>query len=419
MDKSMTEKILSSKVGRDVSPGDIVVAPVDLVYMHDGTAPLIIKNIEEVLALGRVFDNKKVILVIDHVSPPSTVVAATIHKHMRAFASKFGLKLFDVGEGICHQVIAESGLVEPRNVVIGADSHTTTLGALGAFATGVGSTDASIAIATGKIWLKVPEVMLIKFTGILPKAVMGKDVILYIISIYGVNGFNYKSIEFSGEGLKNISMDSRLTISNMSTEMGAKAALFPVDHISLEWYKSIGVKVDEFYPDPKANYEDEAEIELSRIEPLVSIPPKIDNIKAVSELEGIETDVVFIGSCTNGRYEDFLTAARILRGRKVKTRCIAIPASMKVYRTLLAEGIVNILVNAGCYVAFSTCGPCPGAHMGLLAEGETVVSTSNRNFPGRMGHKDSKIYLASPATAAATAINGKITDPRTYLEGVT
>lgn len=419
-DATLTEKILSRKAGRRVSPGEFIVASVDLAYAHDGTAPLAIKTMEEVEELNKVFDPSKVVFVIDHASPPPTVAAATVHQRMRVFARKHGIRLFDVGEGICHQVIPESGLVRPGMLVLGADSHTVTLGALTAFATGVGSTDIAVAMALGKAWIRVPEVVKIELTGALKPPLMGKDVILHVIGEAGVAGYTYKALEFVGTGLRSLSMDSRMTISNMTVEAGAKAGLFPVDEVSKTWFESnFGFTPEPLQPDAGARYSDEVEVNLNELEPQVALPPNVDNVKPVTELEGVEVDQVFIGSCTNGRYEDFVVAARILSGRKIKkgVRCIAVPASRRVYQRLLANGIIKKLSEAGCFVAHSTCGPCIGAHLGLLAEGEVAISTSNRNFVGRMGHKYSKVYLASPATAAASAINGRITDPREFIKG--
>ena len=415
---NMTEKILSSKLGRKVEVGEFVVVPVDFVYAHDGTAPLSIKVMNEIKELNKVFDPSRIAFIIDHAAPSPTVFSAHVHIEMRSFAKRFGIRLYDVGNGICHQVIAESGLIRPGMVVVGADSHTVTLGALGAFATGVGSTDAAIAMTLGKLWMKVPETIKVVINGKPKPWVLGKDIILHIIGSLGVDAATYKSVEFLGESLKYLTMDSRMTLSNMSVEMGAKAGLIPVDEVTKAWFKSLGINnIRTIRPDPGAEYEDEVIFDVAGLEPQVALPPNIDNVKPVTEVEGIEIDQVFIGSCTNGRFEDFLIASRIFKGRRVKdgVRCIAIPASRSIYLRLLREGIIEILVSAGCFVAHSTCGPCIGAHLGLLGGGEVAISTSNRNFIGRMGHKDSKVFLASPATAAASAIEGKIVDPSKYL----
>ena len=416
---TLTEKILSAKVGRRVSPGDFIVVDVDLAYAHDGTAPLAIKVMKENRELYKVYDPSKVVLVIDHVSPPPHVEAAKVHELLRSFAGEFGIKLFDVGEGICHQVIAEHGYVRPGMIVLGADSHTVTLGALSAFATGVGSTDIAVAFALGKAWLKVPEAVKILLEGELKQWVTSKDVILNIIGSVKADGLTYKAAEFQGSAVKHLSVESRMTISNMCVEAGAKVGLFPTDEVLVSWLSSTGIECGKIMTaDSGAEYSDELNFNLSELEPQVAAPPNVDNVKEVTEVEGIEVDQVFIGSCTNGRYEDFLIAAKILEGRRVRegVRCIAIPASRKVFTKLLRNGVLEVLAEAGCFIAHSTCGPCIGAQLGLLGPGEVAISTSNRNFLGRMGHKDSKVYLASPATAAASAVEGKITNPKKYLK---
>ncbi|MCD6084839.1 MAG: 3-isopropylmalate dehydratase large subunit [Desulfurococcales archaeon] len=415
---TLTEKILSAKVGRRVSPGDFIVIDADLAYAHDGTAPLAIKVMKENERLYRVHDPSKVLLVIDHASPPPNVEVAKVHEQLRSFAREFGVRLFDVGEGICHQVVAESGLVRPGAVVVGADSHTVTLGALSAFATGVGSTDIAIAFALGKIWLRIPESIKVLLDGKLKPWVTSKDVILNIIGNVRADGLTYLAAEFQGTALKHLSVESRMTISNMCVEVGAKAGLFPADEVLASWLRIYGAdNGDELSADPGAEYKDELNFNLSKLEPQVAAPPNVDNVREVSEVEGTEVDQVFIGSCTNGRYEDFLLAAKILKGRRVKegVRCVAIPASRKVFLELLRDGVLEVLAEAGCFIAHSTCGPCIGAHLGLLGPGEVAVSTSNRNFVGRMGHRDSKVYLASPATAAAAAVEGRIVNPKKYL----
>jgi 3-isopropylmalate/(R)-2-methylmalate dehydratase large subunit len=419
MGMTMTEKILSAKAGRRVSPGDFLIAEPDLVYAHDGSAPLTIQIMEENPELYRVSDPSKVLLIIDHLSPPPHVEAAKVHAMMRDFARKFGIRLFDVGEGICHQVVPEYGYARPFSLILGGDSHTTTLGAFSAFATGVGSTDIAFAIAFGKTWLRVPETVRVNLDGELKPYISGKDIILRIIKEVSAEGFTYKAVEFHGSSLKQLSVDSRMTISNMSLEAGAKAAIFPTDEILSQWFAQAGLEVGKLYADPDAEYNDVISFELSDLEPQVAETPTVDNVKSITEVEGIEVNQAFIGSCTNGRYEDFLIAAKILRGRKVKenVRGIAIPASRKVYLELLRDGILDIFVQSGFFVAHSTCGPCVGGHLGLLSSGEVAISTSNRNFPGRMGDKESKVYLASPAVVAASAVEGRIADPRKYLGG--
>jgi len=408
----MTEQILSRKSGKRVYPGEIAFAKVDLVYAHDGTAPLILTALRDELGADRLRPLTRAAFVIDHVSPASTVSAAEVHKSMRVSARASSIDLFDVGRGICHQVIPEEGLVRPGYLVLGADSHTTTLGAFSSFATGVGSTDALVAMLTGETWLKVPEPVLVKFSGSLRERVMGKDVALYLVGMLKAGSMTGKSLEFSG--VSALSLDARMTIANMAAEVDADAAIMPTDERLKQYYSSeLGIEdIEAIQPGIRAGYSDTFEVELGELEPLISLPPQVDNVRPVSEVEGLEIDQVFIGSCTNGRLEDIAVAAEILRKGRAKTRCIVIPASSKVYAKALELGYLRILLDSGCTVGPPTCGPCVGAHLGLLASGERALSTSNRNFPGRMGHRDSEIYLASPATAAATALTGKITDPR-------
>ena len=416
--QTFVEKLFSERLGRRVEPGEIVVVDVDLVYAQDGTAPLAIRVLREDFGIERVARPDRTLFFIDHVSPSSNPQTSALHKLMREFAAKHGIRLYDVGSGISHQVVFEEGWAVPGAVIVGADSHTVTGGALGAFATGVGSTDAAAAMMSGRLWFRVPEAIRVWLRGRLPEAVLGKDVALYLLSVFGTSGANYKSLEFWGD-TRNVSLHSRLTIANMSVEMGAKNAYFPPDEQVYEHLRSVGAKlpIRPVYPDKDAEYVDEVEVELGRLEPLVALPPNPSNVKSVREVEGVEVDQVFIGSCTNGREEDFEAAARILKGRRVhpRVRCIAIPASRRVYLNLLRRGIIEVLVKAGCIVTHSTCGPCVGAHFGLLAPGETAVFTTNRNFPGRAGARDARIILASPYTAAAAAVEGRIVDPRGLL----
>ncbi len=421
MPSTIAEKILGAKVGKEVSPGEIVVVELDGVMAQDGTAPLAIKVMNERFGGERVKYPERVAFVIDHTAPSNNPGTSELHILMRKFCRRHGCTLYDVGTGICHQVMVEEGRAWPGAVFVGADSHTVTYGALGAFATGVGSTDAAIAMMTGKLWFKVPEALKFNLEGKFKEAVMSKDLILKIIGDLKEDGATYMSAEFLGEGLKDMRMDSRLTVSNMVVEMGAKVGLMPADEVVMEFVKgrARGVPKPELtYPDPGAHYKDEFTYELDKIEPMVAKPYSPANSVPVSEVEGIEVDQVFIGSCTNGRLEDFAVAAKILKGKKIapNTRCIAIAASRNVYMEALKRGYVDALVEAGCMVTFGTCGPCVGAHYGVLGPGEVGLFTTNRNFRGRSGHRDSKVYLASPATAAASAIEGKITDPRKYLK---
>ncbi|MCS7114716.1 MAG: 3-isopropylmalate dehydratase large subunit [Nitrososphaerota archaeon] len=399
---TVAEKILAkASNSKRAEPGEFIVANVDFVFAHDGTAPLMIDVINEFGAADLRLAGKSA-LFIDHAAPSPSVQSSILHKKMREFAVRFGIKLFDVGEGVCHQVIMDYNLVKAGDVVVGADSHTTIHGAVGAFAVGVGSTDAAFALATGKLWFKVPESIKVSLKGKLGLGVLSKDIALTLLKELGTDGATYMAIEYHDELSPKLSQSSRATISNLSAEMGAKAGIFPVEP---------------FTPDKGANYTRKIELDCSRLEPLVAKPPLPSNVAPVSEVESVEVNEVFIGSCTNGRLEDLEIAARILRGRKVKkdVRCIVIPASRQVYEEAVKKGLIETLVKAGCVIGPPTCGPCVGAHMGLLGPEETALSTANRNFTGRMGEPSAKIYLASPATAAATALEGKITDPRKYL----
>ena len=416
--QTIAEKILSHAAGKNVSPGEFIIANVDLVFAHDGTALLAIDVMREELKREEIFDKNKVVFIIDHAAPSPAVGMSIVHKTMRAFAKKHGIRIYDVGNGICHQILPENGHIKPGMVVIGADSHTVTHGAFGAFATGVGSTDAAIAMVTGKIWLRVPETLKIVVDGEKKPWIMGKDIILHIIGSLGSDGANYMAVEFHGKVIKELSIDSRMTLTNMVVEMGAKAGLIPVDEKTIEWLKPrVRGELKKIVPDSDAKYYETLHYDITDLEPQVAVPPNIDNVKSISEVEGLEIDQVFIGSCTNGRFEDFYIAAKILKGRKIapNVRCIAIPASKRVYGEILKSGIANILLEAGCIIGPPTCGPCVGAHMGILGPGEIAVSTSNRNFPGRMGDRTSKVYLVSPATAAASAVKGKLSDPRDFF----
>ncbi|MEZ0394216.1 MAG: 3-isopropylmalate dehydratase/homoaconitate hydratase family large subunit [Desulfurococcaceae archaeon] len=407
------EGALSRKLGRKVSPGEIVALRVDALYAHDGTAPLVMDVLESELGWkGPLEAADRTYFFIDHSAPAPHVAAATVHKRMREFARRHGIKLYDVGRGISHQVVYEEGIARPGALILGADSHTPTVGATGAIAIGVGSTDLALAMAYGETWLQVPEPFLVKLEGRLRPWAMGKDVALRLIGELGTDGLLGKYAEFRGKGLGSISMDSRLTISNMTAEMGAVTAVFEVDDLAAA---ALGLEGPLHFGDD--SFVDGVELELDAVEPMVSLPGDVGRVAEVSEAEGTEVDVVFIGSCTNGRLEDVAMAAKILSGRRARARCIVSPASSRVYMDSLAAGYIEALLKSGCVVAPPTCGPCVGAHMGVLAEGEVAVSTTNRNFPGRMGHVSSKVFLASPATAAASAVAGRVADPRKYLGG--
>lgn len=416
MGMTMTQKILAAHAGLDkVQPGQLIMANVDLVLGNDITAPVAIREFKR-MGATRVFDRKKVALVPDHFTPNKDIKSAEQCKIIREFARDMEIEnYFEVGQmGIEHALIPEKGLVVPGDVVIGADSHTCTYGALGAFSTGVGSTDMAAAMATGQAWFKVPEAIKFVLKGHLRKWVSGKDVILHIIGMIGVDGALYQSMEFSGEGLASLSMDDRFTIANMAIEAGAKNGIFEVDDKTLEYVKEHSDREFKIYKaDEDARYSRVFEIDLSSIPLTVAFPHLPSNVKTFDEIGDIPIDQVVIGSCTNGRLSDLRVAAQILKGHKVhpRVRTIIIPATQKIYLEAMREGLLEIFIEAGAVVSTPTCGPCLGGHMGILAKGERAVATTNRNFVGRMGHVESEVYLASPAVAAASAITGKISSP--------
>ncbi|NLX64896.1 MAG: 3-isopropylmalate dehydratase large subunit [Clostridiaceae bacterium] len=416
MGMTMSQKILAAHAGLDkVVPGQLIEAELDLVLGNDITTPVAVKEFKRA-GFNKVFDTRKVAIVPDHFTPNKDIKAAEQCRFIREFAHEMQIEnYFEVGEmGIEHCLIPEKGLAVPGDLIIGADSHTCTYGALGAFSTGVGSTDMAAGMATGKSWFKVPSAIKFILKGKPQGWVSGKDVILHIIGMIGVDGALYKSMEFMGEGLINLSMDDRFTMANMAIEAGAKNGIFMVDQRTLEYVKEHSNKPYKVYePDDDALYDEVYEIDLSSIRPTVAFPHLPDNTRTIDEVGDVPIDQVVIGSCTNGRIEDLRVAAKILKGRKVKkgVRCIVIPGTQKIYLQALKEGLVEDFVEAGAVFSTPTCGPCLGGHMGILAKGERAVSTTNRNFVGRMGHTESEIYLASPAVAAASAITGKITDP--------
>ena len=416
MGMTMTQKILAAHASLDsVVAGQLIRANLDMVLGNDITSPVAINEFEKAGFSG-VFDKSNVSMVMDHFTPNKDIKAAEQCKQCRTFARKFDLdNFYDVGNmGIEHALLPEKGLVAAGECIIGADSHTCTYGALGAFSTGVGSTDMAAGMATGQAWFKVPEAIKFNLTDALQKNVSGKDVILHIIGMIGVDGALYRSMEFMGEGLKSLSMDDRLCIANMAIEAGGKNGIFMVDEITKEYMKD---KVNRPYtvyePDADAEYVQTYDIDLSAIKPTVAFPHLPENTKTIDEVGDVPIQQVVIGSCTNGRLSDMKTAAEILKGHKVHkdVRAIIIPATQKIYRECIKEGYLYIFVEAGCVVSTPTCGPCLGGHMGILAEGERCVATTNRNFVGRMGHVKSEVYLASPAVAAASAITGKISSP--------
>lgn len=416
MGKTIAEKILGYASGREVSAGDYVAARVDAAVAHDGTAPLAIKAFEE-MGGEKVWDPSKIVLVIDHVAPSTSIGVSELHALMRRFAARYGVRLYDVGSGICHQLMVEEGYVRPGYLVVGADSHTCTYGALGAFATGIGSTEMAAVWLSGKLWFRVPETVGVVLEGVMPEWVMGKDVVLRVLGEFGADGAAYKAVEFKGGAVREMSVSDRLTMSNMAVEMGAKAGLIEPDQKTYEFLGGVVGRPELSESDPDAEYVDELRLELGGLEPQVAKPGAVDKVAPVSEVEGVEVDQVFIGSCTNGRLEDLRAAARILRGRRVRegVRAIVMPASRKVYLKALEEGLIQVFLEAGCAVYAPGCGPCMGGHIGILGPGEVCVSTSNRNFPGRMGSPDAEIYLASPLTAAASAVAGRLADPRRWL----
>jgi len=414
---NITEKILAkASEKKEVSPGEIVEAKVDVAMVNDITGPLAVKAFQRIGA-RRVWDNQRIVIILDHQIPAESVKSAELHEIMRKFANEEEIKnLYDVGQGgICHQVMAEKGYVRPGNLIVGADSHTCTYGAFGAFATGIGSTEVAAVFATGALWFKVPSVIRINIVGSFQKFVTPKDLILNIIGQIKADGAIYKGVEFSGPTIQNMSIDGRMTICNMTVEMGAKNGIIEPDEKTLKYVKSrTNEPFDLLKSDSSATYEKTLDLGVTEMEPQISCPSSVDNVKQVSEVEDVKIDQAFLGSCTNGRLEDLRLAAGFLKKRKVKkgVRMIVIPASQEVYSQALKEGLIETFVDAGAYVCSSTCGPCFGGHLGLLAPGEVCISSSNRNFIGRMGSPKAHIYLASPATVAASAQTGKITDPR-------
>ena len=417
MGMTMTQKILAAHAGLDcVSAGQLIEADLDLVLGNDITSPVAIHEIEKMKVDG-VFDKDKIALVMDHFAPNKDIKSAQHCKCVREFACKHEISnYFDVGEmGIEHALLPEQGLTVAGDVIIGADSHTCTYGALGAFSTGVGSTDMAAGMATGQAWFKVPSAIRFNIVGKPAKWISGKDVILHIIGMIGVDGALYRSMEFVGEGIQYLTMDDRFTIANMAIEAGGKNGIFPVDDLTRAYMKEHSKRPYKVYEaDEDAVYEAEYTIDLSTLEPTVAFPHLPENTKTISEIkEPVAVDQSVIGSCTNGRIDDLRVAAEILKGRKVKKglRCIVIPATQAIYLQAMEEGLLKIFIEAGAVVSTPTCGPCLGGYMGILAAGERCISTTNRNFVGRMGHVDSEVYLASPAVAAASAVTGYICAP--------
>lgn len=417
MGKTFAQKILENKSGeQNVVVGQIVTIRPDHLLTHDNTAAIIGKIQDELDRYGMVREDLSII-VLDHVIPAATEKNAAGHQEIRAFVKKYGLKhFFDIGEGICHQVVYEKGFAGPGKLILGSDSHTCSYGAVGAFSTGIDRTEAAALMLTGETWLKVPPTIKMVLRGNLIPPVSAKDLILHIIGEIGADGANYCAVEFHGDS-QHLTMDQRFTIANMGIEMGAKIAVFPVDSVTREFFQKNGITIednDAIWADPDAGYHAEYEYQMDKIGPVIACPHTVDHVKSVSELEGTAVQQCLIGTCTNGRMSDLKETARILKGRKVSpsTRLIILPASKAILLEAMKDGLIDILVEAGGVLLPPGCGPCLGAHQGALAPGEKCLSTSNRNFKGRMGCKESEIYLASPATVAASAIRGQITDPR-------
>ncbi|MGB4702235.1 MAG: 3-isopropylmalate dehydratase large subunit [Syntrophomonadaceae bacterium] len=417
MGKTIAEKILSNKSGVDAKANDIVVADLDFVMGQDGTSPLAIQAFRE-MGARRVFDPSRVAMVIDHSAPSPLLGVSELHKQMRDFADEQGICFYDIGDGVCHQLVPEQGHVVPGDLVIGADSHTCTYGAINVFSTGVGSTDLAAGIISGKMWFKVPETIKFVLNGRLPAGVYSKDLILFLIGDVTADGATYMAAEFVGPAIQDLSVEARFTISNMAIEMGAKCGLMEADEKTIAWVKQHSSRP--FTPvsaDPDAVYAQVKEYDVSNLEPQVASPHTVDNVSPVSAVAGTPVQQGVLGTCTNGRLEDLRIAAGILKGRKIAkgTRLVVAPASRSIYLQAIREGLMEIFVEAGAAVVTPGCGPCVGTHNGVPSDGENVISTANRNFKGRMGNNKAFIYLASPATVAASMLTGRITDPREFI----
>lgn len=417
MGKTIAEKILSRKSGQDARANDIVVADLDFVMGQDGTSGLAIRAFEEMKA-KQVFDPAHIAMVIDHSAPSPLQGVSALHKQMREFADQQGIFFYDIGDGVCHQLLPEQGHVVPGNLVIGADSHTCTYGAINVFSTGVGSTDLAAGLVSGKLWFKVPETFKFVLNGKLPQGVYSKDLILFLIGDVTADGATYMAAEYVGEAIDDLSVEARFTISNMAIEMGAKAGLMRADQKTIDWVRAHSKK--DFSPveaDEDAHYARIKEYDVSKLEPQVAKPHTVDNVSPISEVAGIPLQQGVIGTCTNGRIEDLRIAAGILKGHKIHkgTRLVVAPSSRQVFLQAMKEGLIETFVESGAAVVTPGCGPCVGTHNGVPSDGENVISTANRNFKGRMGNPDAFIYLASPATVAASMIHGKISDPREFV----
>ena len=408
---TISEKIFSRASGHRAEAGEIVEAEVDYAMSHDGTSVLAIKAFTE-MGSERVWDPERIVVPFDHIVPANNSTAADLQRMVRSWARDQGIvHFFEGGRGICHQVFPEEGFALPGTLLVGADSHSCTYGAFGAFGTGVGATDMAEIYSRGRLWFKVPETIAVRISGRLGEMVLAKDLTLMLVGAIGADGATYRALEYLGETVESLSISGRMTLCNMGVEMGAKAAIVPADRTTEEYLRGRAKgPYQQIRSDPDS-YDSEMEFDVSELSPQVAAPFRVDNVRPVGDLAGTEVDQVFIGTCTNGRLEDLEVAARILKGKEVKARTLVIPASKEVLLQALSSGVLEVIVRAGAVLATPGCGPCLGAHMGVLAEGEVCLSTANRNFPGRMG-KGGLVYLASPATAAASAISGEITDPR-------
>jgi len=416
MGKTIAEKILANHAEEDLKAGDIAICDVDFCFGQDGTSSIIIDSFKK-LGVKQVFDKSKFCMVIDHSAPSPNIGVSTIHKKMRDFAKTFDVGLYDAGCGVCHQLVPQHGHVTCGDLVLGADSHTCTYGAINVFSTGVGSTDLAITLASGKNWFRVPETIKVVVSGKLPKSVYSKDVILHVIKDIGANGATYKAVEFCGNTISGMSVDARFTISNMAVEMGAKIGIMEADAKALKWVgERSGKEPKPVRADPDARYAAVKKYDVSKLSPQVAKPHAVDNVSDAAFLQDVRIDQAYLGTCTNGRLEDLEIAAKILKGKSIHpdVKFIIAPASKEIYLQAVKKGLIEIFVKSGCAVVGPGCGPCVGTHNGVLADGETAISTANRNFKGRMGNPNSFIYLASPATVAASALRGRITDPREF-----
>lgn len=417
MGQTIAEKIISLHSGKEVQAGDFVMVDIDFMMGHDFNAPMTIDLFYQ-LGGGNLIDPKKIAFVIDHTSPSPSEAYSRMHDKLRAFSKKHGNILYEVGEGICHQVLPEKGHIKPGGLYIASDSHTCTYGAFNAFSCGIGSTDLAVALKTGKMWMRVPESIRVNISGVLPKGVFAKDIILAIVDELRSDGAIYSSIEFTGEAIQNLSIDSRMTLTNMAIEMGAKSGIMEYDDILESWLENKGItSYTPVFADKDAQYNKEIHIDISNLSPQISIPHHVDQVYPIENVEGKPFSMGMFGTCTNGRIEDLEIASEILQNKTIHpdVRLIVTPASRAIYKEAIEKGFITTLIEAGAIILPPGCGPCSGAHAGVPGDHENVLSTGNRNFKGRLGNNQSNIYLCSPATLAASAITGKITDPRAFL----